>query len=130
MKETLIEVVKTEHEALKQQVALVKSKGVMTPAGFAELIRLKELLQVHIEHEDRLMYPRLEQAAEQDRGLKALVTRFRDEMDEITVAAEKFFRCYAEPVPSLEYAKEVGSLFSMLTNRIITEEKVLFPHLL
>lgn len=130
MEKALIDVMKREHGILKEQVALIKAKGVVTPAGFAELQQLKELLQEHIKQEDRLVYPRLDKAAERDIHLKALLVRFRDEMNEITTTAEKFLKCYTKPTPTLEFARDVGNLFSMLTNRIITEEKLLYPHLI
>lgn len=129
MDANLVTTIKMEHEALKEQVTLIKSKGIVTPAAFTELQRLKELLQAHIEQEDRLIYPLLDQLAEHDGNLQALLTRFRAEMGEITAAAEVFFGSYTECTHTLEYAKDVGSLFSRLVNRIITEEEVLYPYL-
>ncbi len=125
----LIAELKQEHDALKKQVALIKQLGVITPAGFEELQRLKKMLLAHIGHEDRDMYPRLERAAKRDSDLQLLLTRFRNEMNEITVAADKFFRSYTKPTQTLDFARDVASVFSLLTNRIITEESVLFPHL-
>lgn len=125
----LIAALKQEHEALKAQVTIIKQQGVVSAEGFAGLRRLREMLQAHIQHEDRELYPMLEQAAEQDEGLRVLLHRFRDEMKEITTEAGRFYRTYTAPAQSLEYARDVARLFSLLTNRIVTEESVLYPRL-
>lgn len=125
----LVEYLKQEHRELKTQVAVIKQHGVMTAEGFAGLQRLRELLQKHIDHEDRDMYPRLEKAAQEDENLRILLARFSKEMNEITGEAAQFFELYKAPTLSLDFAHGVARLFSMITNRIITEESVLYPRL-
>lgn len=125
----LVESLKQEHRELKAQVAVIKQHGVMTPEGFIGLQRLKELLLSHIAHEDRDMYPRLEKAAQEDENLRVLLARFSKEMNEITVEAAQFFELYKTPTMSLDFAHGVARIFSMISNRIITEESVLYPRL-
>lgn len=125
----LVTDLRREHTILKKQVARIKECGVMTEQGFAELHNLNILLQSHIQHEDRTMYPKLELAARQNTDLRTLLTRFRKEMNEITHEAEDFFARYTAPTRSLDFARDVARLFAMLTNRIITEEAVLYPRL-
>lgn len=125
----LVVCLKQEHDEIKAQVAAIKEHGVMTPEGFAGLQHLRALLQNHIDHEDLDMYPRLEQAARQDVNLRILLDRFTNEMNEITLEAARFFERYGAPARSLDFAHDVARLFSMITNRIITEESVLYPRL-
>lgn len=127
--QTLVEKLIKEHDALKGQVALIKQLGVMTAAGFKELLKLKELLVDHIRHEDNEMYPLLELAAKNDKNLDMLLCRLRDEMHKITIVADNFFGRYSEPTRSHEFGRDVASIFSLLSNRIITEEAVLYPRL-
>lgn len=125
----LVVCLKQEHDEIKEQVAIIKERGVMTPEGFSGLLHLRNLLQNHIDHEDQDMYPCLKQAAQQDESLRSLLARFTAEMNEITVEAARFFEKYTVPTKSLDFAHDVARLFSMITNRIITEESVLYPRL-
>lgn len=125
----LVEQLKQEHHELKAQVAAIKQRGVMTPEGFAGLLHLRYLLQGHIAHEAQNMYPRLERAAKQDEAVRSLLARFAEEMNEITHEAARFFDMYTAPTRSLDFARDVARIFSMITNRIITEEAVLYPRL-
>lgn len=125
----LVADLRREHSVLKEQVAIIKEHGVMSEHGFTELQRLKELLLEHIRHEDRTMYPKLELAARHDVDLRTLLTRFRREMNEITHEADHFFTRYDKPTRSLEFAKDVARIFALLSNRIITEEAILYPRL-
>ena len=125
----LVTALKREHETLKNQVAAIKQVGVVSAEGFAELQRLRHNLKSHLQHEDRDLYPRLEEAAADDPSLRLLLDRFRNEMQEITNEAERFFERYPEPVQTMEFARDVGKVFSLLSNRIITEESVLYPRM-
>ena len=125
----LVVQLKQEHDEIKAQVAAIKQLGTMTPEGFIELQRLREILQGHIDHEDQEMYPRLEVAAQRDETLGKLLARFTEEMNEITREAARFFNLYKTPTRTLDFAHDVARLFSMITNRIITEESVLYPRL-
>lgn len=126
---TLVENLKLEHDEIKAQVVTIKQSGVVTPEGFVGLQCLRVLLKHHIDHEDMDMYPKLGRAAEHDENLQILLARFRGEMNEITFEAARFFELYKAPTRSLDFARDVARLFSMLTNRIITEETVLYPRL-
>lgn len=125
----LIAALKREHDTLKRQVATIKQVGVVSAEGFAELQRLRQNLKAHLQHEDRDLYPRLEEAASRDESLRILLDRFRSEMREITADAERFFERYPAPVQSVEFARDIGRIFSSLSNRIITEESVLYPRM-
>lgn len=118
-----------EHDAIRTRVAAIKQYGVMTEEGFTGLQQLRELLLKHIAHEDQILYPRLEQAAQHDENLKVLLERFREEMNEITFEAFRFFDLYKTPSRSIDFAHDVAKIFSMIANRIITEESVLYPRL-
>jgi len=125
----LINALKREHETLKSQVATIKQVGVVSAEGFAELQRLRHNLKAHLQHEDRDLYPRLEEAAGGDENLRSLLERFQSEMQEITNDAELFFERYPTPVQSVAFARDIGRIFSLLGNRIITEESVLYPRM-
>ena len=118
-----------EHDAIRTRVAAIKQCGVMTEEGFAGLQLLGELLLKHIGHEDQVLYPRLEKAAQHDENLRVLLERFREEMNEITFEALRFFDLYKTPSKSIDFAHDVARIFSMIANRIITEESVLYPRL-
>lgn len=125
----LITALKREHQALKSQVAAIKQAGVVSAEGFAELQRLRSNLKAHLQHEDRDLYPRLAEAARDDVNLQILLNRFQNEMQEIATDAERFFERYPRPVQSVEFARDIGRIFSLLGNRIITEESVLYPRM-
>lgn len=125
----LITALKREHETLKSQVAAIKQAGVVSKEGFAELQRLRNNLKAHLQHEDRDLYPRLAEAARDDGNLQILLNRFQSEMQEIAADAERFFERYPTPVQSVAFARDIGRIFSLLANRIITEESVLYPRM-
>lgn len=125
----LVEELSNEHEMLKEQVSRIKQIGVMTPEGFAAMLHLKDLLQAHVSHEDSEMYPLLENAAKNDKTLEMLLERFRHDMQKISLVADEFYSRYTEPQRSTEFGRDVANLFSLLSNRIITEETVLYRHL-
>ncbi len=125
----LITALKREHQTLKCQVAAIKQAGVVSAEGFAELQRLRTNLKAHLQHEDRDLYPRLEEAARNDENLRILLGRFQSEMQEIAADAERFFERYPAPVQSVAFAQDIGRIFSLLGNRIITEESVLYPRM-
>lgn len=126
---SLVAQLKQEHDALKAKVTEITLQGIMTPEGFFELQQLMGLLRTHIAHEDRDMYPLLEQVALHDDDLRALLARFRAEINEVTDESARFFAFYVTPERSLDYAHDVARIFSMLTNRINTEETLLYPRL-
>ncbi|WP_281184512.1 hemerythrin domain-containing protein [Trichlorobacter lovleyi] len=125
----LITALKREHQALKNQVAAIKQAGVVSAEGFAELQRLRNNLKAHLQHEDRDLYPRLAEAARDDVNLQILLDRFQNEMQEIATDAERFFERYPAPEQSVVFARDIGRIFSLLGNRIITEESVLYPRM-
>lgn len=125
----LVAELKKEHIALKEKVAAIKQAGVVTEAGFKGLLELNKMLQGHIAHEDARMYPRLQLAAATDENLATLLKRFQNEMQEIVNGADQFYQQYKRPEQTLDYARDVARLFSTLTNRIVTEESVLYPYL-
>lgn len=125
----LINALKREHETLKSQVATIKQVGVVSAEGFAELQRLRQTLKAHLQHEDRDLYPHLAEAARNDGNLQILMERFQSEMQEIAADAERLFERYPTPVQNVEFARDIGRIFSLLGNRIITEESVLYPRM-
>lgn len=125
----LINELKQEHSELREQVSLIKKQGTMSREGFESLQKLRILLQAHILHEKIDLYPQLEQDAQQNADLRIILDRFQNEMQEIALTAEQFFKRYSKHEHSLDFARDVAKLFSILTNRMVTEETVLYPWL-
>ncbi|MDY0300014.1 MAG: hemerythrin domain-containing protein [Trichlorobacter sp.] len=126
---TLISELKQEHNSLREQVALIKKQGIVSAEGFNSLQHLRELLQAHILREEIDLYPQLELAAKNDDDLRIMLDRFQGEMQEITSTADQFFQRYNSRTQSLDFARDVARLFSILTNRMVTEETVLYPRM-
>lgn len=126
---TLISELKQEHNSLREQVALIKKQGIVSAEGFNSLQHLRELLQAHILREEIDLYPQLELAAKNDDDLRIMLDRFQGEMQEITSTADQFFQRYNNRTQSLDFARDVARLFSILTNRMVTEETVLYPRM-
>lgn len=125
----LISELKQEHNSLREQVALIKKQGIVSAEGFNSLQHLRELLQAHILREEIDLYPQLELAAKNDDDLRIMLDRFQGEMQEITSTADQFFQRYNSRTQSLDFARDVARLFSILTNRMVTEETVLYPRM-
>lgn len=121
-----IEELKKEHKSIINRLLKVKHLGVHTMEGRNALMETKKLLTMHLEKEDKELYPAFRQAAERDRNLKQLLDPFEDEMKKISEFCIEFFDKYTIGGGGIEFFRDFDKLYRLLENRIQKEETILF----
>ena len=116
-----------DHQALFALLDEVRDLGIGSPEGRSKLMGAKKLFLAHLAKEDRHLYPKLEQAAKEDRQLETLYSRFASEMDEISRFAVEFFEHPWAESERMEFAKKFGRLYVILHQRMSREESALYP---
>ena len=104
----------------------VSELGITSKEGQRMLMDAKEGLLAHLKKEDDRLYPVLKKAAEKNPELKKTLDIFAADMAGISSAAISFFTKYAQGGSGIEFAKDIGSLFSTLKTRIRKEEEYLY----
>ncbi len=74
----LIDALKKEHQEILKNLAAVKHLGQHTMEGRTQLIESRNQLLAHLEREDRDLYPKLEEMAQQDPQLKEMLDSFEE----------------------------------------------------
>ena len=115
-----------EHEVIVAALQQVRDLGIGTDAGVRKLKAARAGLLAHLKKEDDKLYPVLEEAAKNDEHLKRQLQIFARDMDQISAAALEFFDKYAEGGKGIEFARDFGRLFSVLSSRIRKEENFLY----
>ena len=124
----LIEEFKQDHIKLVDILTEVKAIGIGKKEGQEKLMAAKTAFIGHLQKEDRQLYPVLKRAAEKDDSLNRKIEMFAKDMDDISKGAMDFFSKYGTGNhDTLEFAKEFGTLFSTVKNRIYKEENILYP---
>ena len=117
----------SDHQALFALLDEVRDLGIGKAEGRNKLMGAKKLFLAHLAKEDRHLYPKLEQAAKQDRQLETLYSGFASEMEEISRFAVEFFEHPWAESERMEFAKKFGRLYVILRQRMNREESALYP---
>ena len=103
-----------------------KGNGIAGNDWKEKLIEAKRLFVSHLDHEDGTIYHDEFFNEKMFGGYGATAKRFRDEMKDITVTVENFFRKYAETTDTPDFVGDYAALVSALEKRITAEEMILF----
>jgi hypothetical protein len=122
----LIVELKKDHSALVKILNDATELGITSKEGQQVLMNAKVVLLAHLKKEDERLYPVLKSAAETNPELKKTLDIFAKDMAGVSTAAINFFTKYAEGGSGMEFAKDIGMLFSTLKTRIRKEEEVLY----
>ncbi len=122
----LIEELKDEHKSILAILEQVKTAGVASRSGREKLLSARDLLTAHMTKEDEQYYPRLRQAAADNKELKVMLDYFVRDMENVSKKAMLVFDKYSQGGNEAEFAGEITMLYMMLKDRIRTEEKTLF----
>ncbi|NJD69428.1 MAG: hypothetical protein C3F12_12750 [Candidatus Methylomirabilota bacterium] len=123
----LVERLKREHGLLVDTLNKVKELGVGSREGQQKLLSAKIGLLAHLKAEDGQLYPALYQEAKNNEALRRTVEAFARDMETVSKDALHFFEKYAHGGSGLEFAKDFGRLYAVLSQRISKEEKSLYP---
>lgn len=123
----LVERLKREHGSLVDALNKIKELGVGSKEGQSKLFSAKIGLLAHLKAEDGQLYPTLYQAAKNNESLRRTVETFARDMEAVSKEALRFFEKYAHGGSGLEFAKDFGRLYTVLSQRIAKEEKSLYP---
>lgn len=123
----LVERLKREHGLLVDALNKVKELGVGSKEGQQKLLSAKIGLLAHLKAEDGQLYPALHQGAKNNEALRRTVEAFARDMETVSKDALHFFEKYAHGGSGLEFAKDFGRLYTVLSQRISKEEKSLYP---
>lgn len=123
----LIERLKREHGTIINALNKIKELGVGSKEGQDTLRAAKIGLLAHLKAEDGHLYPVLNREAKNNESLRRTVEMFARDMETVSKEALHFFEKYAQGGSGLEFAKDFGRLYTVLTQRISKEEKGLYP---
>ena len=122
----LIEVLKKEHTVIAETLDKARSQGLTSKGGQNSLLAVKMGLLAHLKKEDVLLYPVLNKAAESDANLKRTLETFAKDMEGISRAALEFFEKYSDGGLGLEFGRDFGKFYALLTQRVSKEENIIF----
>ena len=123
---SLIQKLKKEHKLITSVLENVNNLGIGTKECRAALLNAKQLLISHLQKEDEDLYPKLEIASKNSEHIRRTLKTFAADMDKISEMALAFFNKYADGGNGVEFSRDYGRLYSMLSLRIRKEESVLY----
>jgi len=123
----LVERLKRDHALVTYTLNKVKELGIGSKEGQDKLLSVKTALLAHLRAEDEQLYPALNQEAEKNESLRRTLNLFARDMEIVSKEALRFFDKYAHGGSGLEFAKDFGHLYAVLSQRISKEENVLYP---
>ncbi|MBP9888620.1 MAG: hemerythrin domain-containing protein [Leptospiraceae bacterium] len=123
---TIIDELKDEHSQLAEILREVKKFGIANPKGKEALIKAKNTLLNHLRKEDLKLYPLLRSHAKENPALDDLLNTFAKDMETVSTVAFDFFKKYEHADTSMEFARDFGTLYAALGNRIRKEESILY----
>ena len=103
-----------------------KGNGIAGNDWKERLMEARRLFVSHLDHEDETIYNETFFNEKMFGGYGATATKFRDEMKDITVSVENFFKKYATSTNNPEFTADYAALVSALEKRISAEETILF----
>lgn len=122
----LVAELKEEHALIADVLQKVSALGITTPAGQKMLLDAKSGLLAHLKKEDTKLYPKLNAAAENDEALKRTLDLFAKDMDTMSKVVLNLFDKYANGGSGVEFARDFGSLYAKLSQRISKEENIIY----
>ncbi len=122
----LVDELKKEHSVIAETLNNAKNLGITSEEGQKTLLAAKSGLLAHLKKEDEQLYSVLKNASESDANLKVTLNTFAKDMDEISKVALEFFDKYSTGGSGLEFAKDFGELFAIISKRIRREESIIF----
>ncbi len=122
----LIEELKIEHKTILDVLDEVKKLGISSKSGREKLLSARDLLTAHMTKEDEQYYPKLRQAAENNKDLKVTLDYFVSDMESVSKKAMQVFDKYSRGGNEAEFSGEIKMLYVLLKDRILTEENTLF----
>jgi hypothetical protein len=124
----LIDELKKDHVEITALLDRLKSSSVSNNEAHKILLTAKASLLAHLKKEDAQLYPALNNAAQDNTGLKRTVDFYAKDMDVITKNAISFFDTYSrnDATIDLEFAKAFGNLFATISRRLRSEESILY----
>lgn len=118
---------KDEHKKIVDVLkGAYKGNGIAGNDWKERLIEARRLFVSHLDHEDETIYHDEFFNEKMFGGYGATAKKFRDEMKDITVTVENFFRKYAESTDGPDFRTDYAELVSALEKRIGAEEMILF----
>lgn len=130
-KKQIVEKLKKEHKEIIDILSLAnKGYGFSDSKWKEALIRAKKLFEGHLDSEDETIY-NSESFNKADFGdYSETAKRFHEEMQDITVSVEQFFKKYSTTTDFPEFRKDYAGFVNILQKRINAEETVLFEQYL
>jgi len=122
-----IKELKKDHEQLLEILLEAQNMGLGTDAGRNKLMETKQLLVGHLEKEDRKLYPEMKKLAASNAYDMKVIDGFVNEMKGLTKDIVSFIGKVGGTDKSIEFAKELGKIISVVRMRIRKEEIQLYP---
>lgn len=122
----LINELEAQHQGILESLNTIQKVSAFSKEGQKELQAMKKNLIAHIQKEDRELYPVLNKAAEADPALKRSLGAYIKDMEEISQVTLAFFDKYANGGDGIEFAKDFGKLYAVLTRRLRKEESTMY----
>ncbi|WP_422134167.1 hemerythrin domain-containing protein [Endozoicomonas sp. ALD040] len=123
----LIEEFKSEHVQISDLLLQARDIGIGNQKGRDLILSAKKILLAHLNKEDKLLYPVLREAAENDESLKSTLTDYALDMDKISAKVMIFFNLYENGDNTIEnFQQDCNNIIRALSKRISKEEAVLY----
>ena len=123
----LIAELKQEHAVISARLVEARALGISSAQGRDHLLLVKSTLLAHLAKEDQQLYPKLREAAANDRQLETLLKIFARDMEQVSGFAIQFFAKFESGVAtSDQYLEDVAMLLARLRFRIGNEEQILY----
>lgn len=123
----LIKRLQNDHALLVEALDEVKRLGIGVQDGRDRLFSLKSTLLGHLNVEDAQLYPPLRAEAEKNQALKRTLDVFARDMETVSKDVFLFFDKYSNGGSGMQFAKDFGHLYALLSHRISKEENILYP---
>ena len=124
--EDLIAQLKKEHEYVLEKFTKVNELGLGTDGGYAEAWGAKDALFSHLQKEDKLLYPYLRRAAEENDELRSMLVIFSDEMEAVAILADKFYSRYTVKTDLPSITDKFKVVYEQIKLRVKHEEEFIF----
>jgi iron-sulfur cluster repair protein YtfE (RIC family) len=125
--ETTLLRIKQHHEELIEGFKKVGKTSLQSQEGKDLFVHVKTKFMTHLNFEDKMFYPVLNKAAEADKELQNTLKIFAKEMQEIAESIMVFFEQDDLNSGGSRFIRAFEKNFSLLRQRILREENILFP---
>lgn len=123
----VIQKLKNEHQQILVIFSMAnKGYGFSDDKWKETLIKAKRLFEQHLDYEDETIYNDEFFGDADFNHYPETARRFQEEMKDITVEVEKFFKKYAVTTNWPDFSRDYANLVNLLKKRIKAEEAVLF----